>query len=175
MLARISERTGAAGAGRRTLADLMALYESNYIRLRRMLPMLHAMPDAAVSEVPGALALHVSVKERTPYTTTLHLTYLFRDEAGEFPAPDLLVRLYHDARLAEVLRCGRLRGRRDALYDLRANRAGLDEKWRINRFLQKWLGFCLRQGHRLAPPGHELASTLRWEDLLDRLRSGRGA
>ncbi len=175
MLARISERSRAAVAGRHTLADLMALYESNYIRLRRMLPMLHAMPDTAVSEAPGALTLHFEVKERTPYTTTIHLTYLFRDAQGEFPAPDLLVRLYHDARLAEVLRCGRLRGRRDALYDLRANRAGLHEKWRINRFLQKWLGFCLRQGHRLAPPGYELASTLRWEDLLERLQGDRGA
>ena len=148
----------------------MALYESNYIRLRRILPVLHAMPAQAVSEAPGALALHFMLEERTPYTTTLRLTYLFRDAEGEFPAPDLLVRMYHDARLAEVLRCGRLRGRREALYDLRTARAGLDEKWRINRFLQKWLGFCLRQGHRLAPAGHEFASTLRWEDLLDRLR-----
>ena len=27
----------------------------------------------------------------------------------------------------------------------------LQEKWRMNRFLQKWLGYCLMQGHRFTP------------------------
>ncbi|RMG31268.1 MAG: DUF1249 domain-containing protein [Gammaproteobacteria bacterium] len=171
MLARATERRLRAGSGRPTLGDLMALYESNYIRLRRMLPLLEAMPERAVSEVPGALSLHFELQERTPYTTSFRLTYLFCDQEGTFAAPDLLVRMYHDARLAEVLRLGRWRSRREALYDLRTTRAGLEEKWRVNRFLQKWLGFCLRQGHRLAPPGRELASTLRWEDLIDRLQA----
>lgn len=130
------------------LGDLMAIYECNYIRLRQLLPQLATMGEAAVSSVDGMLDLHVTVDERNRYTTTLTLTYRFEDEQGCFPAPDIQVRIYHDARLAEVLRCGRLRGHRDASYDSGRRDYTLDAKWRINRFLQKWLGYCLRQGHR---------------------------
>jgi hypothetical protein len=31
------------------------------------------------------------------------------------------------------------------------NRYTLVEKWHMNRFLQKWLGYCLMQGHRFIP------------------------
>jgi hypothetical protein len=27
----------------------------------------------------------------------------------------------------------------------------LVQKWHMNRFLQKWLGYCLMQGHRFIP------------------------
>lgn len=134
------------------LGELMAIYECNYIRLRQLLPML-ASPkqmggQTAVSRADGALNLHLRIDERNRYTTTLTLTYAFEDELGSFLAPDIQVRIYHDARLAEVLRCGRLRGQRDASYDSGRRDYTLDAKWRINRFLQKWLGYCLRQGHR---------------------------
>ena len=130
------------------LGDLMAIYECNYIRLRQLLPQLATMDATAVSRIDGMLDLHLTVDERNRYTTTLTLTYRFEDEQGCFPAPDIQVRIYHDARLAEVLRCGRLRGHRDASYDSSRRDYTLDAKWRINRFLQKWLGYCLRQGHR---------------------------
>ncbi len=134
------------------LGELMAIYECNYIRLRQLLPMLaspmHMGGKTAVSRTDGALDLHLRIDERNRYTTTLTLTYEFEDEQGRFPAPDIQVRIYHDARLAEVLRCGRLRGQRDAVYDTGRRDYTLDTKWRINRFLQKWLGYCLRQGHR---------------------------
>lgn len=130
------------------LGDLMAIYECNYIRLRQLLPQLAGMAEAAVSRLPGMLDLHLTVNERNRYTTTLTLTYEFEDGHGRFPAPDIQVRIYHDARLAEVLRCGRWRGQRDAGYDSGRRDYNLDAKWRINRFLQKWLGYCLRQGHR---------------------------
>lgn len=130
------------------LGELMAIYECNYIRLRQLLPQLAFMGEADISRVDGALDLHVRIDERNRYTTTLTLTYEFEDEQGSFLAPDIQVRIYQDARLAEVLRCGRLRGQRHATYDTGRRDYTLDAKWRINRFLQKWLGYCMRQGHR---------------------------
>jgi hypothetical protein len=38
------------------------------------------------------------------------------------------------------------------------HRYTLDEKWVMNRFLQKWLGYCLRQGHRFNPGAATLLS-----------------
>ncbi len=133
---------------RRDLADLMAVYESNYIRLRQLIPDFGAVDSPRISCVPGALDLHAHVVDRARYTLTLYLSYCFDDGSGFYPAPDLRVRIYQDARVAEVMRCGRRRGGRIALYDRARHAYGLDDKWRMNRFLQKWLGYCIRQGHR---------------------------
>lgn len=129
----------------------MELYECNYIRLRNLVPDVDDLPDYVISRIPGVLDLHLRVVERCRFTTTLKLTYHFRDPEGLFPAPDMQVRLYHDAQVGEVISCGRRRGRRHALYHRMYQTYTLDEKWRMNRFLQKWLGYCLMQGHRFVP------------------------
>ena len=129
----------------------MELYECNYIRLRNLLPDADAIPDAVVSRIEGALDLHLRVTERCRFTTTLGLTYIFEDAVGSFPAPDIQVRIYHDAQVGEVISCGRRRGLRYARYNRMRNNYTLAEKWRMNRFLQKWLGYCLMQGHRFTP------------------------
>ena len=136
--------------GARSFAGLMELYESNYIRLRNLAPELDAMAEHAVSRIPGALDLHLQLLECCRFTTTLGLTYHFHEEDGAFPAPDIRVRIYHDAQVAEVISCGRRRGRRHAEYDRLHHSYSIMEKWRMNRFLHKWLGYCLRQGHRFA-------------------------
>ena len=139
------------GIGARTFAGLMELYESNYIRLRNLVPELNAMPEVSVSHIPGALDLHLQILERCRFTTTLGLTYCFHDEEGAFPAPDIKVRIYHDAQVGEVIACGRRRGLHHAEYNRLHHNYSLPEKWRMNRFLHRWLGYCLRQGHRFAP------------------------
>ncbi len=155
------------------LGELMAIYECNYIRLRQLIPDLAAAGAGGVSRVEGALDLHVRIVERNRYTTTLQLTYLFEDELGTFPAPDIQVRIYHDARLAEVIGCGRLRGQREAGRNRWRRDSSLDDKWRINRFLQKWLGYCLRQGHRFrAAPDDAFAPAGSWPEVLAGLALG---
>jgi len=139
------------GIPAKNFAGLMELYECNYIRLRNLVPDLDAVPDAMISRVAGALDLHVRITERCKFTTTLNLTYYFNDEAGRFPAPDMRVRMYHDAQVGEVISCGRRRGVRNALYNRMYTNYSLAEKWRMNRFLQKWLGYSLMQGHRCIP------------------------
>jgi hypothetical protein len=129
----------------------MELYESSYIRMRNLVPDPEALPDFTVSRIPGVLDLHLQIVERCKFTTTYNLTYYFRDHEGEFPAPDLRVRIYHDAQVGEVIACGRRRGLRHAEYNRMQHSYSLQEKWRMNRFLQKWLGYCLLQGHRFNP------------------------
>ena len=135
----------------RSFAGLMELYESNYIRMRNLVPDPEALPDFTVSRIPGVLDLHLQIVERCKFTTTYNLTYHFHDEEGDFPAPDLRVRIYHDAQVGEVIACGRRRGLRHAEYNRMQHSYSLEEKWRMNRFLQKWLGYCLLQGHRFNP------------------------
>ena len=141
-----------------TFAGLMELYESNYIRLRNLVPDADALQPKVVSRVPGALDLHLRIVERCKFTTTLNLTYHFSDVEGVFPAPDIRVRIYHDAQVGEVIACGRRRGLRHAEYNRMHHQYTLEEKWRMNRFLQKWLGYCLRQGHRFNPHSRTVLS-----------------
>lgn len=148
------------GVRARDLPALMELYELNYIQLRRLVPDLNAIQDRSVSRADGALLLHLTVHERCKYTTTVHLTYRFNDGAGEFAAPDLMVRMYHDAQVAEVISHGRPRARRDADFERFQRQYSIEAKWQVNRFLHKWLGYCLRQGHGFSPARQQLADAL---------------
>lgn len=133
----------------RSFAALMEMYEANYIRLRRLCPDLSSIADETVSRVSGTLDLHLSILERTPYTTTVLLTYHFDgDCAGKRPNPNLIIRVYHDARQAEVLSRSCRREHRDVTVNSLPMDSALLCKWRLNRFLYKWLGYCQRQGHQ---------------------------
>jgi uncharacterized protein YqiB (DUF1249 family) len=164
-----SRQVDYCGIPPRNFAGLMELYESNYIRLRNLVPDLDALQPEAVSRVANALDLHLRIMERSRFTTTLNLTYHFSDAEGVFPAPDIRVRIYHDAQVGEVIACGRRRGRRHAEYNRMHHRYTLEEKWRMNRFLQKWLGYCLRQGHSFAPHRYKARSPETIQSLMDSL------
>jgi len=139
------------GIPSKNFAGLMEIYECNYIRIRNLLPDIDSMPDVVISRVDGVLDLHLRVIERCRFTTTFNLTYCLTDPDGRFPAPDMQVRMYHDAQVAEVISCGRRRGLRHALYNRMYHSYTLVEKWRMNRSPQKGRGYCLMQGHRLIP------------------------
>ncbi len=130
----------------RSFAGLMDLYELNYIRFRNIAPDLD-IADELLSSVPGHQDLYLSVLERCKYTTRLRMTYRFDDGSGGYLfEPDLVLKVYHDARVIEVEQLTR---RRTTSFNKL-----VDKKWRMNRFLFKWLGYCLHQGHYFQPISH---------------------
>ena len=133
----------------RSFSSLMDVFEINYIRLRKLIPDLDIL-DTATSIRPETIDLRLTVLERGPYTTTIALTYHFIEGADLIAEPDLIIRIYHDARLAEVMSYQRRAYQLDSETPWTPAAQGfvLERKWHINRFLQKWLGFCLHQGHR---------------------------
>ena len=131
-----------------SFVSLMSLYESNYIRLGWLIPDLDALQGSFVSDVAGDCPLHLRIDERSRYTTTLTLTYVFDDPAGQTADPDLQIRIYHDARLAEVQACARWH-RHALLASLRSQLArALGDRWLRNVMLNKWLDYCVERGHR---------------------------
>lgn len=95
-----------------------------------------------VSTVEGCLDLELTVIEHSKYTTTFNLTYHFSNDLRNPREPDLTIRIYHDARTCEVM-SGLLQGMKHGPL----RRRDLHEGYRLNRFLSKWLRYCLRQGH----------------------------
>ncbi|HZX25347.1 MAG TPA: DUF1249 domain-containing protein [Woeseiaceae bacterium] len=131
----------------RSFAGLMTLYESNYLRLLRMAPTLRAMKGGHVSRVGGDCDLHLSVLERTPYTSTLAMTYRFEEAGGSIADPDLTVRVYFDGCLAEAMHLADQH--HHELFRRLASefRRELDSRWARNVMLNKWLEYCLDRGH----------------------------
>ena len=126
----------------------MSLYESNYLRLHWLLDDLADLRPAEVSRVRSDLPLHLEVLDRSPYTTTLRMTYYFEDARQSVADPDLRIRVYHDAGLAEAMAC-RQRHLHHALrrFDT-APGDELERRWARNSMLNKWLEYCHDHGHR---------------------------
>jgi len=108
-----------------------------------------ATPTAMLSSKgKSGLPLMVEILEQDRFTTVLRMFYRLPQPDGSFDeAPDLQVRIYHDARVAEAI-SGRLRGR-DCVAQGQAGERCLDVRWRLNRFLYKWLRFVLHRRHRI--------------------------
>jgi uncharacterized protein YqiB (DUF1249 family) len=134
----------------RRVVALMGLYESNFIRLGWLAGDLLELSGRYLSSVRGDCDLVLNVTERSPYTSTVILTYLLPDARGPRPYPDMRVRIYHDAHLVEaqqwaavhtqpVLKALRTRAERE-----------LDQRWARNVMLNKWLEYCVERGHRFS-------------------------
>ena len=131
----------------RTFVGLMALYESNYLRLLRLLPDLEQLDGCFRSRVAGDCDLYVEILERCRYTVTLSMTYVFEDGDGIIRDPDMIVRVYLDGRLAEAMRLRGGQQHAGLRQILRLHGAELDSRWRRNIVLNKWLEYLSDQGH----------------------------
>jgi uncharacterized protein YqiB (DUF1249 family) len=133
----------------KSFVSLMTLYESNFIRLGWIVPDPCCLPDRAVSTVAGDVPLELAVVERAPYTTTAMLSYLFDEDGHTVHDPGLELRIYHDARLAEAIACGRTPA---GLANLQSRLPrSADRRWNGNMLLNKWLEYCAGRGHSFAP------------------------
>jgi len=133
-----------------SFTGLMTIYESNYVKLGRLTTDFDWTGWSMVSTSPRDIDLHAQLLRREPYTTTLKLTYRFEEPGGlVVPDPDLILRIYHDARLAEAV-SGRDRHTHHKLRELAGDSgAELDRRWRINMMLNKWLDYLFDVGHSL--------------------------
>jgi uncharacterized protein YqiB (DUF1249 family) len=131
----------------RSFVALMSLYESNYLRLAQVAGDLRALPDTCVSRLAADCDLRLTVSERSPYTTSFDLTYLFAAADGVTTYPDMRVRVYHDAHLVEAQEWATHHDH-EALRRLRgAAERELDQRWARNTMLNKWLEYCIDRGH----------------------------
>lgn len=134
------------------LPGQMAECEANYHRLLKLMPRHATVNDWQFAISGGSRDHHLQIRiiERSRYTTTVQMAQLdirVPDQNVWLQMPKLTVRLYHDARLAEVLAWEghkRLRPRYD--YPNRAMYHS-DEKAQLNRFLGEWLALSLQRGH----------------------------
>jgi uncharacterized protein YqiB (DUF1249 family) len=131
----------------RSFVGLMALYESNFLRLLRLVPELNRLDGCFRSSVAGDCDLHIEILERNRYTVTLSLTYHLETEEGLFIDPDMTIRAYLDGQLAEAMAIGDSQRHPTLRRLVGEHRSELNRRWQRNVVLNKWLDYLAEQGH----------------------------
>lgn len=132
----------------RSFVALMGLYESNFIRLGWLAGDLARLAGTHRSHLEGDCDLVLTVTERSPYTSTVRLTYLIPAAQGPIWCPDMRLRIYHDARLVEAGDSATPRGSPAPKGLAPVAERELDQRWARNMMLNKWLEYCAERGHR---------------------------
>ena len=131
----------------KSFVGLMALYESNYLRLLQLIPELHRLDGYYRSTVAGDCDLHLEILDRSRYTITLSLSYFFYDNEVRVADPDMTIRVYLDGQLTEAMGFSGDHRHVELRRLSRAHRHELDSRWRRNIVLNKWLDYLMEQGH----------------------------
>jgi uncharacterized protein YqiB (DUF1249 family) len=131
------------------LGRLQDVQEEIYRQLQLLIPEQVIHFDSFISEVPDSPILRMDVLERHPYTQFFRLTYAFDGTGEQALQPDAHIRMYKDARLAEVTSFDPDQGCRRTASPYYPHRQLFQKTWRQNLALDKWLGYLLQQGHSL--------------------------
>ncbi|PSU05875.1 DUF1249 domain-containing protein [Photobacterium gaetbulicola] len=126
-------------------AGIMRLYETNYAKLLPLLPKSDQVGDHCIYCV-SEQEYHLTITESTRYTTVVEIHLKAEESLPDYLIPKMTIRLYHDARVAEVCsaqQTSRLQPRYD-YPNMRMHQK--DEKHQVNRFLGDWLAYCLKNG-----------------------------
>ncbi|MDH4275796.1 MAG: DUF1249 domain-containing protein [Gammaproteobacteria bacterium] len=128
--------------------NLMALYEANFEKFVAMIP------DGAPGELLlrnaaySGMVLQMRALERAPYTSTWQVLAHYAGVESGLPCPTFRVRLYHDAKVLEVLF---FQGRGRFLGEYPYPNPWMfarDEKRQVNKFFGELLGYCVVNGFR---------------------------
>lgn len=120
----------------------LSVCEANYVRLLKLLPDCDS-EDLSYHFGIGKLSYFIRILECTPYTSTLELKQQ-ADHLPDYLRPQMQVRLYHDARMAEVLSCKHITQLQASYEYPNAGMLQKNEKEMVNQFLCEWLNFCLQ-------------------------------
>ncbi len=129
------------------LSRQMAACEANYLRLMKLMPDMDDCDQRNFHVLwhHHRALVELRVEERFTYTTTLRIEQRYENQQWiEMPA--LIVRLYHDARMAEVICQQRRQLQGSYPYPNKLMRHP-DEKAQLNQYLGEWLTQCLSLGH----------------------------
>ena len=133
------------------LAGLQSACEINYARLMQLLPEMRkgrVSRSVALSGGESLLGvLRLEVVDISPYTTTLQVQQ--EQHSPWLPSMRFEIRVYHDARMAEVVVADNVRRLRSLYPYPNQDMHQPDEKTQLNLFLGEWLNHCLACGHEL--------------------------
>ena len=130
---------------------LEKLCESNFDKLFQLIPQLCSFQQCAIGEALNKMALHIKIIERSKYTLTIELNYYFNTDRASLNSPAIKIRIYLDAKQAEVIQYDEKQMVSLVYKDPAQTIEIMQYKWRLNYFLQKWLDHCLLTPYQFKP------------------------
>ncbi len=136
------------------LVSLMTLCANNYMLLLKVLAGKTALGETRHFFISDFLSYSVKITEVTRYTSVIcfeqeSLKHALTSIPGVVVSalhPRMTIRLYHDARMAEVLATQDIRQVKPRYDYPNSQMHQQDEKQQTNQFLNEWLHLCLRLG-----------------------------
>lgn len=128
---------------------LMDLYSENFRQLNLLFHDHDLSQDRYISRVHGELPLYLEILQRHRYTTFARLTYVLENDGDLVADPDAHIRIYHDAQVAEATHCYPGTVNQPLFGALVPVADVVEHRWRVNRFLDRWLEYLHRRGHGL--------------------------
>ena len=130
-------------------AWLMGMHGENYHRLVRLFAPQRLAAGYYFSSVDDHLDVRLQVIEHHAYTIDIELTYCIRDSETGGLVPSARIRMYRDARVAEVLHYHADHRLERALGELPPARTVFERRVRKSSFLNRWLEYLAEQGHSI--------------------------
>jgi uncharacterized protein YqiB (DUF1249 family) len=130
------------------LANMHQVCDVNYARLLRLLPDCDTEDLQYQFKVNASLSYTIKIVECSRYTSTLEMSQKSQMRY-EFLRPVVLVRLYHDAKMAEVISAQNIGSLKPSYQYPNTKMYQKNEKEMVNLFLAEWLQFCLAQSDQL--------------------------
>ncbi|AJJ21098.1 MULTISPECIES: DUF1249 family protein [Yersinia] len=129
--------------------EMMRICETNFAQLRRLIPRVDEVGENVAYQVNGG-SYRLTIIESTRYTSVVEIMQT-EPAVSHWSLPSMVVRLYHDAQVAEVCASQQIY-RFKASYDYPNKKLHQrDEKHQINQFLADWLRYCLAHGAVAVP------------------------
>ncbi len=125
------------------LRNLHTVCEVNYARLMRLLPEVD-VEDMSFRFGTEQMQYKIDLLECSRYTTILQIQQVGQSMPN-YLKPIMQVRLYHDARMAEVVSAQHISSLKPSYGYPNKKMHQKNEKEMVNQFLAEWLGFCLQQ------------------------------
>ena len=134
---------------RPSLSGLMNLCDINYMLMLRLLADKEQVGESRSFFISDFLCYQLEVNEVTRYTSLITIRQdatVMGEHLTQWFSPMMVVRLYHDARMAEVVKSQDI-GRIKPRYDYPNHQMHQpDEKQQTNQFLKEWLQLCHELG-----------------------------
>ena len=134
------------------LVSLMNLCANNYLLLLKVQAQQTQLDQQRHFFINDYLAYTISVNEVTRYTSLISFEQNTAELNNKENAakhvyhPSMTIRLYHDARMAEVISSQNIRQVKPRYNYPNKQMHQQDEKQQINQFLNEWLHLCLEFG-----------------------------
>lgn len=125
------------------LKGLHTLCEVNYVRMMKLLPDCDEIDQSFRFGSGQGMRYMIRIAEASRYTTTLEVAQI-NESLPAWLKPSMQVRLYHDARMAEVLSSQNVSAIKPSYSYPNQKMHQKNEKEMINCFLAEWLVFCIK-------------------------------